>query len=373
MIKRLLEATIKERLFKGKAIILTGARQTGKTTMLRHILSSHDDVLVLNCDEVIIREKLTEPNTSELMQIIGGHKIVFVDEAQRVKNIGITLKIIHDQLKDVQLIASGSSALELADEINEPLTGRKWEYRLFPISWGELLAHSGYLQAHSQLENRVIYGMYPDVINNPGEEEDILNQLSDSYLYKDLLSFKGIRKPDLLDKLVRALALQIGNEVSFNELANMLQVDKNTVQSYIDLLEKSFVIFKLPAFSRNIRNEISTGKKIYFYDTGIRNAVISDFSPMELRMDKGGLWENFLISERMKALQYKNKRVWMHFWRTTTQSEIDYVEDTGTALSAWEFKWNRKAKFKTPSSFKNKYNIEAKLVTPADFQGFLDG
>jgi predicted AAA+ superfamily ATPase len=372
MINRYLAETIKQKLFKGKTIILTGARQTGKTTLIRQIIKSSDEVIVLNCDEIIVREKLSNPNTSELKQIIGTAKLVFMDEAQRVKNIGLTLKLIHDQFRDVQLIVSGSSALELSDEINEPLTGRKWEYNLYTISWGELVNHSGYLEAQSQLEQRIIYGMYPDVINHPGEEEEILYELSDSYLYKDLLTYKGIRKPDLLDKLVRALALQIGSEVSYNELANLLQVDKNTVQTYIDLLEKSFVVFRLPAFSRNIRNEISTGKKIYFYDTGIRNAVISDFAPLELRTDKGALWENFLISERLKTLHYKKIRARMYFWRTTTQSEIDYLEESGSILNAWEFKWNKRSKVKTPAAFRNAYNLEAKLVSPQNFSTFLE-
>jgi len=371
MIQRFLEKSIKGKLFKGKAIILTGARQTGKTTMLRQILGGFDDVLSLNCDEIIVREKLSSPNKSELKQIIGNKKVVFIDEAQRVKNIGVTLKLIHDQFKDVQLIASGSSALELANELNEPLTGRKWEYNLHPISWGELVEHQGYLDALSQLEQRIIYGMYPDIINNPGEEEDLLYELTDSYLYKDLLSFKGIRKPDLLDKLVRALALQIGSEVSYNELSNLLQVDKNTIQSYIDLLEKSFVVFKLPAFSRNVRNEISTGKKIYFYDTGVRNAVISDFAPMELRTDKGALWENFLISERLKRNHYNKSRARMYFWRTTTQSEIDYIEESTKDLNAWEFKWNKKAKIKTPYAFKKAYQVTAIPITPGNVSDFL--
>jgi uncharacterized protein len=372
MIKRKLKKIISDKLFQGKALILTGARQTGKTTLLLSILESRDDYISLNCDEAIVREKLRNANISELKQIIGKKKIVFIDEAQRIKNIGLTLKLIQDQFRDVQLIASGSSSFDLANEINEPLTGRKWEFMLFPISWSELVEHEGYLNAQSQLEQRVIYGMYPDVINHPGEEEEILYQLSDSYLYKDLLSYKGIRKPDLLDKLVRALALQVGNEVSYNELANLLQIDKNTVQNYIDLLEKTFVVFRLPAFSRNIRKEISTGKKIYFCDTGIRNAVISDFAPLELRTDKGALWENFLISERMKMLHYRRIRAKMYFWRTTDQSEIDYVEESANSLSAWEMKWNKGAKISIPRSFKKYYDTDVKVVNRTNFHEFLD-
>jgi uncharacterized protein len=372
MIKRKLTDIINDKMFQGKALILTGARQTGKTTLLLSILESRDDYISLNCDEAIVREMLQDANIGDLKRIIGKKKIVFIDEAQRIKNIGLTLKLIQDQFRNVQLIASGSSSFDLANEINEPLTGRKWEYTLFPISWSELVEDEGYLNAQSQLEQRVIYGMYPDVINHPGEEEEILYQLSDSYLYKDLLSYKGIRKPELLDKLVRALALQIGGEVSYNELANLLQVDKNTVQSYIDLLVKTFVVFRLPAFSRNMRKEISTGKKIYFCDTGIRNAVISDFAPMELRTDKGALWENFLISERMKTLHYRRKRARMHFWRTTGQREIDYVEESGSSLRAWEIKWNQGAKVSIPGSFKKHYNTDVMVVNRTNFHEFLD-
>jgi len=372
MIKRKLTDIINDKMFQGKALILTGARQTGKTTLLLSILESQDDYISLNCDEAIVREMLQDANISDLKRIIGKKKIVFIDEAQRIKNIGLTLKLIHDQFRDVQLIASGSSSFDLANEINEPLTGRKWEYTLYPVSWSELVGDTGYVNAMSQLNQRVIYGMYPDVINHPGEEEEILYQLSDSYLYKDLLAYKGIRKPDLLDKLVRALALQIGNEVSYNELANLLQVDKNTVQSYIDMLVKTFVVFRLPAFSRNMRKEISTGKKIYFCDTGIRNAVISDFAPMELRTDKGALWENFLISERMKMLHYGRIRAKMHFWRTTGQREIDYVEESGSTLGAWEMKWNKGTKISIPLSFKKHYNTDVKVVNRTNFHEFLD-
>jgi len=372
MIKRELGKVIKDKMFKGKAVILTGARQTGKTTLLLSLLGPRDDYISLNCDEPIVRMRLQDVNSSELRQIIGNKKVVFIDEAQRVKNIGVTLKLIHDQFTEVQLIASGSSSFDLANEINEPLTGRKWEYSLFPISWSELVEHTGYMDAHSRLEQRVIYGMYPDVLNHPGEEEEVLYQLSDSYLYKDLLSHKGIRKPDLLDKLLRALALQIGNEVSYNELANLIQIDKNTVQNYIDLLEKTFVVFRVPAFSRNIRNEISTGKKIYFCDTGIRNAMISDFAPLDLRPDTGALWENFLISERMKVLHYRRKRARMHFWRTTSQSEIDYVEESGNSLSAWEMKWNERAKVRIPGSFKKHYYTDVMVLNRSNFHDFLD-
>lgn len=371
MIERKLRKSIEKRLFKGKAIVLTGARQTGKTTLMHKILKGQKDVIHLNCDEPIVRETLTDANLPDLKRAISQNKVVFIDEAQRVKNIGLTLKLIIDNIKETQLIVTGSSSFDLANELNEPLTGRKWEYQLFPISWIEYVDNRGYLKAKSELKQRILYGMYPDVINHPGDEYDVLMQLSDSYLYKDLLALKGIRKPDLLENLLQALALQIGNEVSYNELSKLLQVDKNTVARYIDLLEKTFVIFSVPSFSRNMRKEISKGKKIYFYDCGIRNAVISNFNSLELRTDKGALWENFLFSERLKRLKYSGNRAKMHFWRTTDQREIDYVETDFGSINAWEMKWNPKAKTKSVSSFEEMYGTTIKVITPDNFHEFL--
>ncbi len=342
MIERKLESTIKSRFNSGKAIVLLGPRQTGKTTLLHKIASDEGEFLLLDCDDLLVREQLESANTETIKQLIGKYKIVFVDEAQRVKNIGLILKIITDRLKSVQLLVSGSSALELASEINEPLTGRKWEYMLYPISWSEFSEHFGYLKSLQQLEQRIIYGMYPDVISSEGEEAKILKQLSNSYLYKDLLSLKGIRKPELLPKLLKALALQIGNEVSYNELASLLQVSKDTISSYIDLLEKAYILFRLEPLSRNLRNEVSSNRKIYFYDTGIRNALISNFNPLSLRQDTGALWENFLISERIKQLEYNESYGNKYFWRTTQQQEIDYIEEHSGKLFCYEFKWNEK-------------------------------
>lgn len=372
MIKRTLESEIEGKLFKGKAIIVLGARQTGKTTLLKHIVDQQGPYTFLNCDEPIVRERLGNSNLAELKRIIGSNRLVFIDEAQRVPNIGLTLKLITDQLSDIQLLVSGSSSLELANEINEPLTGRKWEYRLYPVSWKEYSDYAGYLTASGELEHRLVYGLYPDVINHPDDEEERLLQLSDSYLYKDILGYERIRKPDILENLLKALALQLGSEVSYNELSRTLQIDKNTVSSYIDLLEKVFVVFRLPAFSRNMRKEITRGKKIYFYDNGIRNAVISNFQPFSLRSDKGALWENFLISERMKTLHYNKKRVNHYFWRTTDQREIDLIEKTPEGLQAFEFKWNPKSKHRIPKSFSRQYNANITVVHKDNYIDFVE-
>ena len=339
---------------------------------MEKIISKLENPLVLNCDDPFIRSQLSGSNTAQLRQIIGSHKVVFIDEAQRVKNIGITLKLITDQMKDVLLLVSGSSSLEIANEINEPLTGRKFEFMLYPVSWQEFHRHAGYISAMQQLEMRLVYGMYPEVIGHPGDEKDILREITGSYLYKDLLSWKGIRKPEILDKLLKALALQIGNLVSYNELANTIQVDKNTVSNYIDLLEKAFVVFKLQPFTRNQRNEISSGRKIYFYDTGIRNVLINNFNLLESRNDTGALWENFMVAERMKFLHYSRQYTGTWFWRNHQQKEIDYIEEADGKISAFEFKWNPEKKFKVPSSFTEHYDIsDVEVVSRGNFLPFV--
>ena len=372
MIKRLLEQAVLQKFHKGKAIVIIGPRQTGKTTLLANIVSQYENCLTLNCDDPYVRNRLENINNEQLRQLIGNNTVVFIDEAQRVKNIGLTLKLIIDGMKDVQVFVSGSSSLDLANEINEPLTGRKWEYFLYPISWGEFQDHVGNLKAMQQLEQRIVYGMYPDVINQTGNERETLKLISDSYLYKDLLAFKGIRKPEILFKLLQALALQIGNQVSYNELANHLQIDKITIANYIDLLEKVFVIFRLQPFSRNLRNEINSSRKIYFYDTGVRNSIINNFNPLELRNDVGVLWENFIISERMKHCHYNQIYANTFFWRTHQQQEIDYVEERDGNLFAYEFKWVAASKHKIPKSFKDAYpEAEAKIIDKDNFLDFL--
>lgn len=280
----------------------------------------------LNADEADIRELLTDTTSTKLKSIIGQNKIMHIDEAQRLKNIGITLKIFADQIKDVQVIVTGSSSLDLANEINEPLTGRKYEFTLFPVSFTEMVEHNSLIEERRMLEHRLIYGYYPEIIAKPGEERNLLKLLSNSYLYKDILNLDNIKKPALLEKILKALALQLGNEVSYNEIAQLVNSNQETIEKYIDLLEKTYVIFRLPAFSGNIRNEIKKGKKIYFYDNGIRNSIIDNFSLINNRNDVGALWENFLISERMKYLYYNNIDAKRYFWRTTQQQEIDYIE-----------------------------------------------
>lgn len=370
MIQRLLYSQILEKYGKGKAIVLVGPRQVGKTTLLNTILKEKEH-LFLDGDDPTVRALLESANTEQLKSIIGDYKFIFIDEAQRIPNIGLTLKIIIDQFKDVQLLVSGSSAFELKNLTNEPLTGRKFQFNLLPISWKEFEDNVTYVKAAQQLEQRILYGMYPDVINNLGDEIEILTNLADSYLYKDILSFHNIKKPEILEKLLQALAYQIGQEVSFNELSRLLGIDKNTISSYIDILENNYVIFRLPSFSKNLRTEIKKNQKIYFYDLGIRNAVIRDFRSLNLRQDKGMLWENFLVTERLKANLYNKSFAKTYFWRTTRQQEVDYVETLHDSITAYEFKWNTKTKVKIPKTFEKTYQTKVIIIDHKNFNGFV--
>lgn len=375
MIERKLKDLVDSRLYRGKTIIVVGPRQVGKTTLLRMISSEIGKrVLFWNCDEPDIRKELTEPTSTELAAKVANADIVFVDEAQRVKNIGLTLKLLVDNFPQKQFVVTGSSALELSNSISEPLTGRKYEYLMLPLSADELYEHNGTTDESRLLEQRIIYGCYPDVVNSPGEEREVLSNLVDSYLYKDIFSFQDVRKPEVIEQLLQALALQMGSEVSYSELGNLLGLSSLTIQRYIDLLEKSFVVFHLRSFSRNVRSELKKSRKVYFYDNGVRNAIIGDFKPLSLRSDVGALWENYLVSERMKFHSYNMFYGKSYFWRTQQQSEIDYVEDVDGILNAYEFKWNPKKKAKLSETFANAYpNHSFHVVSPENYTDFVCG
>jgi predicted AAA+ superfamily ATPase len=353
VINRVIQLQIEQRLFKGKAIILLGPRQVGKSTLVSAVMQGKDTIIMTG-DDADDRKLLTDASVAGLRSILGSKTMLYIDEAQRIPDIGITIKLITDHIKGVQVIATGSSSFDLANKINEPLTGRKYEYQLFPLSFEEMVTHHGLLEERRNLKHRLVYGYYPEIVTKPGEEKELLALLANSYLYKDLLMLEQLKKPQLLEKLVRALALQVGSEVSFNELGRTVGTDNKTVEKYIDLLEKAFVIFRLPAFSRNVRNEIRKGRKIYFFDCGIRNAVINDFRPFDIRPDKGAIWENFVIAERMKFIHYHGLPVKQYFWRTTQQQEIDLVEE-GENLSAFEIKTSETARAKFPVTFTNNY------------------
>lgn len=356
MIFRLLQPVLEKKLFKGKALLLFGPRQVGKSTLIEALLASQEkEWLMLNGDDADVREALTHTTATRLRAIIANKKILVIDEAQRIENVGLTLKLITDQLKEVQVIATGSSAFELSSQVNEPLTGRKYEFMLYPLSFEEMINHHGLLEEKRLIEHRLLYGYYPEIVTHAGEEAERLKLLAGSYLYKDLLMLEGIKKPALLEKILKALALQMGSEVSFNEIGQLVNSDSKTVEKYIDLLQKTFVVFQLPAFSRNVRNEIKKGKKIYFYDCGIRNAIINNFKPLSTRTDAGALWENFVIVERMKYLGYQGRTFNHYFWRTTQQQEIDLIEEEEGLLSAYEFKWSKTEKVRIPQTFLQNY------------------
>jgi predicted AAA+ superfamily ATPase len=373
MVRRQQTDYARARLFKGKALLVFGPRQVGKTTFVENLIADLDKkTLFLNGDESDVLVLFENPNVTKLKNIIGDNEILVIDEAQRITNIGIVIKIIVDQLKSVQVIATGSSSFELANKLNEPLTGRKYEMFLYPIAFSEMVTHNGLLEEKRNLEQRLIYGSYPEIITNPIDAKEHIKLISNSYLYKDLFLLDQISKPVLLQKIVKALALQVGSEVNYNELSRLLQIDNKTVEKYIDLLEKAFVIFKLPALSNNVRNEIKKGKKIYFYDNGIINAVIGNFNPLSQRTDIGGLWENYIISERIKHLNIQQNEAISYFWRTTQQQEIDYIEKIDNQILACEIKWNPKAKYKIPVTFSTNYeNVESKIVTPDNYEEFL--
>lgn len=371
MIKRSITQSIERDFGKGKIIVVLGARQVGKTTLFDDITNQYDSVLRLNCDDYDDQMLLTNRTSTELRELINGHSIVVIDEAQKVRNIGLTLKQIADLKLKTQVLVTGSSSLELANEINEPATGRLFEYHLFPLSLAEMAQHTSQREEHRLLEQRMIYGLYPEVVTHHEDARRLLTNLTNNYLYRDLLSYKGIKKPDLLQRLVRALALQIGCEVSYNELSSLIGIDKATVENYIDLLEKCFVIFRLPSFSRNMRSEIKKGKKIYFYDNGIRNALISNFAPLAMRTDTGALWENLLISERMKRNIYNGGFTQMYFWRTQQQQEIDLIEEQDGRLSAYEFKWN-KSKARLPKTFQENYpEVGLNVINQENYTTFV--
>ncbi|MDR2971815.1 MAG: ATP-binding protein [Bacteroidales bacterium] len=371
-ISRKITSAIAKKIADKKAIVINGARQVGKTTLLVSLFQADSSVLFLNGDEPDV-QKIFENATSILLkQIIGNNKTLVIDEAQRIENIGLKLKLITDSIPDVKLLVSGSSSLDLANKINEPLTGRKWEYMMHPVSFGEMVEHHGLLDEKRLIPHRLVYGYYPEVVMNAGNEREILKQLSDSYLYKDILMLDRVKKSEKLVKLLQALAYQIGSQASYTELGQLCGLDSKTVERYISLLEQCFVIFRLGSFSRNLRNELKFSRKIYFYDNGIRNALIADFSLAQTRQDIGNLWENFLVSERKKMNDYNGKWCNSWFWRTTEQKEIDYLEESDGKISAFEFKWSERTKHKTPKQFAAAYPDAAlKIITPDNIEEFL--
>ena len=374
LIKRIIQEKVEKALFKGKIVIIYGPRQVGKTTLTKQIREKQsENSAYFNCDEPDIREALTNKTSTELSEFLNldQKKLIILDEAQRIKNIGITLKLLVDNFPETQIIATGSSSFDLANEISEPLTGRKNEFFLYPFSLEELGQIYSEIEIDRLLGNRMIFGMYPEIILKKEDLEKSLKSLTQSYLYKDVLQYQNIKNPEILEKLLQALALQVSSEVSYNELSGIIGVDKNTVASYIQILEKAFVIFRLNPFSRNLRSEIKKLRKIYFYDNGIRNALINNLNPLNLRQDQGALWKNFMLSERVK---YNNNHALdknLYFWRTKQKQEIDFLEESGGAISTFEFKW-QKDKLSIPKTFSDAYpKAKSELVNRKNYKKFV--
>jgi len=359
MLKRRLQEKIEKELFKGKAIIVYGARQVGKTTLMKQILENNKNkkTKYFNCENISVQSSLENPESLKIKEFLGDAELIVLDEAQVLKDAGLIIKLMVDTYPQIQILATGSSSFDLANKLGEPLVGRAIHYKLYPLSVEELIdSGEDIVSMENNLEKILRYGSYPEVFfaQNNNEAISKLDEISSGYLLKDILSFEGIKKSSIVVKLLKYLSLQLGNEISYEELARNLSIDKKTVEKYIDILEKCFIVFKIGALSRNLRNEISRGNKIYFYDLGIRNSLIQNFNKMDIRSDVGGLWENFCILERLKHCHYNNIGANIYFWRTYTQKEIDYIEERDGKFFAYEIKWGN-AKVGNPMEFINAY------------------
>lgn len=371
IIARNIRAKLENELQKGnKIILLFGARQVGKTTLVQRVLAGVAyRTLSINADELRYTDVLSSRDLRQLRDLTGGYELIFIDEAQRIPEIGINLKLLIDNIPDLRIIATGSSSLHLASKTREPLTGRAWTHTLYPVAFCELAYHYNAFELQDMLPERLIYGSYPELFSLAGREikQDYLRNLTSSYLYKDIFEISNIRHSRKLQNLLQLLAFQIGQEVSLNELGAQLEMSKDTVAAYIDLLEQSYVIFRLRGFSRNLRKEISKRDKIYFWDVGVRNTVIGNLNPLSARNDVGHLWENLMISERRKWLAYQGTLGSVYFWRTYGGAEIDLVEERGGKLLAFEYKWGTKRP-RLPQTFLNAYpESEFAVITPQNF------
>ena len=369
---RLAFLNIEAWLKKHKAIVLIGARQVGKTTLVNKLIkNAKEKAVYLNADEANVRKTLDDATLNQLKDIIGTNKLIVIDEVQRIENAGLLLKRIVDNFKQVQLIATGSSALEIADKVFEPLTGRHVLMHLYPFSIYELYKDESKLTIDNNLPFHLVHGFYPEICTHRNDAETLLKNLASQYLYKDVLVWKDIRKPELLNKLLQLLAYQIGSEVSLNELATQLKIKTETVESYIDLLEKAFVVFRLSSYATNHRKEVSKMKKIYFWDNGIRNAIINDFRHIQVRQDAGALFENLMVADRQKMNEWNNRNVKPFFWRTLQQQELDYLEKSASKITAFEFKYSELKKGKITKAFTNAYpDADAYLITPKEIKSF---
>ncbi len=376
-INRDIEKILETSLDKGKVIVLYGARQTGKTTLVKNFFEKRRlSFLYLACEETRVKEQLIADHLA-LKRVIGDYTNIVLDEAQKLENPGLILKILIDNFPQLNIIASGSSSFDLANKINEPLTGRHFQFQVFPLSFSEIKQNVSSQDFSFHWQDALVFGSYPEIFLKENEQEKItrLQTLTSDYLYKDIFSFNLVRDSSKIRNLLMAIALQLGNEVSYHELSKTINSDYKTIEHYIDLLEKSFVIFRLHAFSRNLRSEINRKVKIYFYDLGVRNAIINNFNPCRLRPDIGPLFENYAITERLKFYHQNQRIPNYYFWRTYDKKEIDFIEEAEGNLSACEFKWSSQ---KTFSAFAKKQfsaaypNSRFFLVSPENLHEFLE-
>ena len=367
-INRIIEKQIVKWLFKNKIIFIVGPRQVGKTTLVKHLLDKYGKrENYYNCELLKIRQLLESKDPYLFKDLVGDSKFIVLDEAHSVNEIGKSLKLIHDTFPDIQIIATGSSSFQLKNKSDEPLTGRAFDFLLLPFSLKEASIKTGRVEILSVAGNILRFGLYPELIGK-GEDESkmILDNLTSRYLYKDVLEFETIKKSDKIIRLLQLLAFQVGSEASINELSMKIGINRNTVERYLDLLEKAYVIFRLKALSGNPRKEITKKEKFYFYDTGIRNSLISQYNPLDIRNDVGALWENFCINELIKNSVNKGEKKNYYFWRNLKGEEIDFLEETGGKITAYEFKW-KSGKIKKPETFFESYrDIEFKVVTQND-------
>ena len=375
MIKRVIEERVNNALAKKKAVTIMGPRQVGKSTLATSVIPQDAKILEINGDNTDVQTMFVNVDEAKMRILIGNKNFLFVDEAQKIENVGNMLKIVAEKFNDVRIVVTGSSAFKLAAAVNESLTGRKREFKLYPFSFKEMADHTSVIDEHRMLDHRLIYGYYPEVVTSPGDEKEVLKELIDSYLYKDVMEENNIAKPDKLVKLVQALAFQIGSTISANELAGLVGVDAKTIERYLDILEKSYIIYTLPSYSKNQRNELKFSRKVYFWDMGIRNGVIGNMAPVTLRSPEelGHMWENFIITERIKRNEYAGRTFVKHyFWRTQQKKEIDLIEIEDGVMTGFEIKKKEGKRVSAPSSFTEAYpDAKFECITPAELIEFL--
>lgn len=375
MIKRVIEERVNNALAKKKAVTIMGPRQVGKSTLATSVIPHDAKILEINGDNTDVRTMFVNVDEAKMRILIGNRNFLFVDEAQKIENVGNMLKIVAEKFNDVRIVVTGSSAFKLAAAVNESLTGRKREFKLYPFSFKEMADHTSVIDEQRMLDHRLIYGYYPEVVTSPGDEKEVLKELIDSYLYKDVMEENNIAKPDKLVKLVQALAFQIGSTISANELAGLVGVDAKTIERYLDILEKSYIIYTLPSYSKNQRNELKFSRKVYFWDMGIRNGVIGNMAPVTLRSPEelGHMWENFIITERIKRNEYAGRTFVKHyFWRTQQKKEIDLIEIEDGVMTGFEIKKKEGKRVSAPSSFTEAYpDAKFECITPAELIEFL--